>query len=603
MATLIPSTSQQSQQQSASSVEAYEDMFKEITRKLYGDDSAHGLYPHNTQITQQRMEPSELLKEQLEGGGGERSFTTLGRGLEIINCLLDFPKVFFPETYDNLFLFFLVSDRNLALEFESGGVIADNNNFKSEDHLTTAFGLAALMQNGFPATSILNPVSFPVTTTKQSASISTSQNNDENRWIHAAQQQQQNNQNSHQPQQSHHSNNHTHSNHNNNHHVQGNSQQNQTSHLSINLTNSSNNQQTNQQQQQQQQQSVDEIMPWNPNKISNSYIAATQKLLKVKTKQEPLSTAEIVVSNVSTNSIVSNTNTLPTNVTIVAPTVIKTEINPIGQIQKRYNCSSCPYSTDRRDLFTRHENIHKDEKPFFCYACLKQFNRADHVKKHFLRMHREMTYDINKTRRYPSSKHSANNNIINQNNQNSNNTLTITAGGINANNFFTQSQISEQTASAQPALHQPQQSTLNNSIHTTTISIPTTFSQQQQQQLAQAPTTNSQAHTIEQVVQNAVNQQNLVISNNLQTAQQSVQQAQTTSAQQSLQQALNQQQALQPSQVSQAQPIQVQTITNIITNIKHEKTSDIKPIKKKGEKRFLCCYCSWTGADNWGLKR
>lgn len=67
--------------------------------------------------------------------------------------------------------------------------------------------------------------------------------------------------------------------------------------------------------------------------------------------------------------------------------------------QKRYNCSSCPYSTDRRDLFTRHENIHKEEKPFHCYICMKQFNRADHVKKHFLRMHRGCAYDIAQTKR------------------------------------------------------------------------------------------------------------------------------------------------------------------------------------------------------------
>lgn len=69
------------------------------------------------------------------------------------------------------------------------------------------------------------------------------------------------------------------------------------------------------------------------------------------------------------------------------------------QFQKRYTCTSCPYSTDRRDLFTRHENIHKEDKPFHCYVCLKQFNRADHVKKHFLRMHRSLTYDIGRTRR------------------------------------------------------------------------------------------------------------------------------------------------------------------------------------------------------------
>lgn len=66
---------------------------------------------------------------------------------------------------------------------------------------------------------------------------------------------------------------------------------------------------------------------------------------------------------------------------------------------KRYVCGACPYATDRRDLFTRHENIHRDEKPFQCYLCQKQFNRADHVKKHFLRMHRDQPYDLNRIRR------------------------------------------------------------------------------------------------------------------------------------------------------------------------------------------------------------
>lgn len=69
---------------------------------------------------------------------------------------------------------------------------------------------------------------------------------------------------------------------------------------------------------------------------------------------------------------------------------------------KRYCCGFCPYATDRRDLFTRHENIHREEKPFQCYVCHKQFNRADHVKKHFLRMHRDFPYDLNRIRRAPS---------------------------------------------------------------------------------------------------------------------------------------------------------------------------------------------------------
>lgn len=72
--------------------------------------------------------------------------------------------------------------------------------------------------------------------------------------------------------------------------------------------------------------------------------------------------------------------------------------------QKRFNCSYCPYATDRRDLYTRHENIHKDDKPFQCDICQKQFNRADHVKKHYTRMHREHKYCLNRVKRDPYGK-------------------------------------------------------------------------------------------------------------------------------------------------------------------------------------------------------
>lgn len=37
------------------------------------------------------------------------------------------------------------------------------------------------------------------------------------------------------------------------------------------------------------------------------------------------------------------------------------------------------------------------------------------------------------------------------------------------------------------------------------------------------------------------------------------------------------------------------------SNVKVEK--DIEKTTKKGGKRFVCCYCSWSGNDNWGLKR
>ena len=74
---------------------------------------------------------------------------------------------------------------------------------------------------------------------------------------------------------------------------------------------------------------------------------------------------------------------------------------------RRYCCPRCPYSTDRRDLFTRHENIHRDEKPFRCYICNKMFNRADHVKKHFLRIHKGIDYDAKLTKRIKGIDYSA----------------------------------------------------------------------------------------------------------------------------------------------------------------------------------------------------
>ena len=76
-----------------------------------------------------------------------------------------------------------------------------------------------------------------------------------------------------------------------------------------------------------------------------------------------------------------------------------TTSGPATASGKRYTCPFCPYGTDRRDLYTRHENIHREEKPFHCYICYKPFNRADHVKKHFLRMHREHVYELSRIRR------------------------------------------------------------------------------------------------------------------------------------------------------------------------------------------------------------
>lgn len=87
MATLVP-TSQ------PTGVEAYEDMFKEITRKLYGDETGHGLHTLGTPIA-----------HVVTGGptapeGGERSFTTLVG----VFCYFRF---FFSSFVFSVFIFYL----------------------------------------------------------------------------------------------------------------------------------------------------------------------------------------------------------------------------------------------------------------------------------------------------------------------------------------------------------------------------------------------------------------------------------------------------------------------------------------------------------------
>lgn len=169
---------------------------------------------------------------------------------------------------------------------------------------------------------------------------------------------------------------------------------------------------------------------------------------------------------------------------------------------KRYSCTFCPYATDRRDLFTRHENIHRDEKPFQCYVCQKQFNRADHVKKHFLRMHRDHPYDLNRIRRHPPK---------------------------NSNGMYYQKYNSPQHN--QP---RPQNITTQSPIHPG-LNIPAGF----------PPPPNALR-------------------------------------------------GVKPPLHSPPKPQQ---------NGCNAKSHGSKTAKKKGEKRYSCCYCTWSGVDNWCLKR
>ncbi|XP_055853762.1 protein charlatan isoform X2 [Episyrphus balteatus] len=466
MATLI---------QSAYVEAAYEDMFKEITRKLYGEETGNGLHTLGTPVAQ-------VATSGPTAPEGERSFTNLVR---------------------------LPIDRSVAptIEYDhnNGGAGGNGNggggagpsdtsaatssagNFKSEDQLSTAFGLAALMQqNGFSSSGTI----LGAQTIQKTVNPSTSNSNvvvgnagTEARWTGA-----------------------------------------------IPVTVSS---------------GGEEIVQWPTSGKLGSYNGNLKaaKSAKVRDQQAP---NEIYTSptNVTNNNSTPNTNNTPSvvqhsqqhvvstpttsssnsrkkNAAAAAAAAAANQQNAQLQIPKRYACTHCPYSTDRRDLYTRHENIHKDEKPFQCYACLKQFNRADHVKKHFLRMHREMVYDINKTRR----------------------------------------------------------------------NVPSTVSTQQQQQQQQ------QTHQIDQKPNIFLQQQvgggsgpsGAVHAENFMTGQR-----QETSSSLSIAQTI--------------ESVATATHTETMPIMKQEKNTgdDITgtgAVKVKREKRFTCCYCPWSGADKWGLKR
>lgn len=58
-----------------------------------------------------------------------------------------------------------------SIDYDHAAGNESNNPFKNDDHLTTAFGLAALMQNGFPTPgAILNSHSFQQMNKQQSTS-------------------------------------------------------------------------------------------------------------------------------------------------------------------------------------------------------------------------------------------------------------------------------------------------------------------------------------------------------------------------------------------------------------------------------------------------
>ncbi|XP_055694412.1 protein charlatan isoform X2 [Lutzomyia longipalpis] len=396
MATLIPTTQ-------TTGVEAYEDMFKEITRKLYGEETGHGLHTLGTPMAHVATTGPTLPE-------GERSFTTL------------------------------MADRTLTtIEYENNAS-ETNNTFKTEDHITTAFGLAALMQNGFPPPGAISH-NF------QSSSSSASRNGNNSFMV-------------------------------NDERWPGN---------------------------------AEECLPWNANK--NAAYNCTQKSSSKHKNHDGANDGAAGGSGSGQKG--------------QNATSVRGGSSSSGSGTKRYNCQSCPYSTDRRDLFTRHENIHKDEKPFHCYACLKQFNRADHVKKHFLRMHRELNYDINKTRKSQSG---------------SSNATTTKSTYISATG-----------ASGGSALSQQQQH-ISEFLGARTASSATeaaTNGQNPQEMLSQNPSGDADAPA-------------------------------------------------EKMHIAESQ-VPEKKMTMKTEKVSSNAAQGVK--KKQGDKRYVCCYCPWTGADNWGLKR
>lgn len=232
--------------------------------------------------------------------------------------------------------------------------------------------------------------------------------------------------------------------------------------------------------------------------------------------------------------------------------------NPTGE--KRYTCPYCPYQTDRRDLYNRHENIHRDEKPFQCYVCDKQFNRADHVKKHFIRMHREYNYDINKIK-----KASAKNLLVS----------SASSGGSQGIQFFNGSKMAAAKNQQQLQFLQESQQSLvkiekgslgqmaSTSSSSTSHQISSGATTQQQQQLPHIayftnpppPPPSSSGHSQQQ------------------------------------------------SHSSAASISTLPTGMAGVGGTKKEGKSKGHRKKKPHEKMYTCSYCPWQGVDNWCLKR
>ncbi|XP_016953278.1 protein charlatan isoform X3 [Drosophila biarmipes] len=513
MATLIPvNGGHPAASGQSSNVEAtYEDMFKEITRKLYGEETGNGLHTLGTPVAQVATSGPTAVPE-----GEQRSFTNLQQLDRSAAPSIEYESSAAGATGNNVATTqanVIQQQQQQQQQAESGNSVvvtassgasvvpapsvAAVGGFKSEDHLSTAFGLAALMQNGFAA--------------GQAGLLKAGEQ--QQRWaqdgsglVAAA---------AAEPQL-----------------VQWTSGGKLQSYAHVN-------------QQQQQQQQPHQSTP-------------KSKKHRQEHAAELIYASPSTSANAAQNLAQSTPTSAPSNSSggstsssggggggrkKAAQAAAAAAANGV-HIQKRYACTHCPYSTDRRDLYTRHENIHKDEKPFQCYACLKQFNRADHVKKHFLRMHRELQYDINKTRRHISAgsgSSGSGSSGSGSHHSGGRGNVTINSAGVNIDNAFLEAQRHPTSTSM----------SIVETIEAVASATDMPLSQLKQEKLDDGGGVVLPLHV-------GVMQQPVASSSSGSSG-------------------------------------------------SHGGTgnagSNSGLLKPKREKRFTCCYCPWSGADKWGLKR
>ncbi|XP_023317736.1 protein charlatan-like isoform X2 [Trichogramma pretiosum] len=232
--------------------------------------------------------------------------------------------------------------------------------------------------------------------------------------------------------------------------------------------------------------------------------------------------------------------------------------------RKKYMCPHCHYGTDRKDLFTRHEHIHRAEKPYHCYLCHKTFSRPDHVKKHFHRIHREHKYEVSRIRRDLSNSTSSASSVVSNS---ATATVTSPKANDNVNNAFS-------------IMTSPSYSASNNNNTFLAVKSPTTTYQLQQLPLISSGQSTGNViyrdATLNAAAAIVVASSTLVNNTNIVPAQQ---------------------------QAPQAEVAVQNAVVQAVKRLQNGRTSPKPPKSNSKKKTISCSYCSWIGTDNWCLKR